>query len=174
MKTFASILGRAALIAIVALTLSAHSFAQKTGQTLPDIALTNQQGDTIRLSDLRGKVVLIDFWASWCGPCRAENPNLTKCYDKYKDKRCTRGNGFEIFSISLDVNKDKWKKAIKSDRLKWTHHGCDLRGWKSPVAKKLGISQVPSNFLIDKDGTVIATNLRGESLTEFLKGIFGE
>lgn len=162
------------ILALLALTLTTQAHAQKSRQSLGEIALVNPQGDTIRLSSLRGKVVLVDFWASWCGPCRAENPNLTKCYAKYKDKRCDRGNGFEIFSISLDINKDKWEKAIKSDRMTWACHGCDFKGWKSPVAKTHGISQVPSNFLIDKDGKVIATNLRGDDLAEFLKGIFGE
>lgn len=173
MKNILSSWGRVAVMALIALTLTTQALAQKS-KHIQEITLTNPQGDTIRLSDLRGKVVLIDFWASWCGPCRAENPNIAKCYAKYKDKSCLRGKGFEIFSISLDVNKDKWQKAIKADRMTWASHGSDLRGWKSPVAKNLGISQVPSNFLIDKDGNVIATNLRGEDLMEFLKGLFGE
>lgn len=174
MKKILSSWGAIALIALFALATQSDAYGQSSGRCIPEISLKNPQGETIRLSGLRGKVVLVDFWASWCGPCRAENPNIARCYSKYKDKRCKRGDGFEIFSISLDVNKDRWQKAIKSDRMAWAWQGCDFCGWESPVAKMLGIKQIPSNFLIDKDGKVIASNLTGENLCEFLKGLFGE
>lgn len=166
--------GRVAIALLLLLTISVQSLGQKSRKRLPEISLTNPQGETIKLSSLRGKVVLVDFWASWCGPCRAENPNIAKCYAAYKGKKCQRGNGFEVFSVSLDVNKEKWEKAIMADRMTWAQQGCDFRGWDSPVAKSLGIRQIPSNFIIDKDGVIIASNLRGESLGEFLKGLFGE
>ena len=117
---------------------------------------------------MRGKVVLIDFWASWCGPCRRENPNVVKLYEKYKDK------GFEIFSISLDKDKTAWIKAIKDDNLKWTNHVSDLKYWSSEAAKLYGVSSIPSTVLIDKEGRVIAKNLRGRDLELKMKEIFGE
>lgn len=174
MKTILSRWGTTALIVMLALLLPNKANGQNSRHCLPEISLSNPQGETIKLSSLRGKVVLVDFWASWCGPCRAENPNVARCYAKYKSKRSKKGDGFEVFSISLDVNKDRWQKAIKSDRMTWAWQGCDFRGWESPVAKRLGIKQIPSNFLIDKDGVVMASNLTGENLCEFLKGIFGE
>lgn len=174
MKALLTTWRSAVLTALLALTLTTQAAAQRTSRSLPDITLTTPEGKTISLSSLRGKVVLVDFWASWCGPCRAENPTLVKCHAKYRGKSCRYGNGFEIFSISLDVNKDKWAKAIKADRMTWEWQGSDLSGWKSPVAQSLGIHQIPSNFLIDKDGNIIATNLRGQDLVEFLKGVFGE
>ncbi len=163
----------AILLALI-LTIATQAQAQQVGQKVADVTVTSPSGKEIKLSDLRGKVVLIDFWASWCGPCRAENPNLVKCYTKYKDKSCSRGNGFEVFSISLDIKKERWTTAIKADKLSWAWHGCDFMSWKSPIAKRFGVSQIPSNILIDKDGKVIARNLRGESLKAFLEGIFGE
>ncbi|MFL5754589.1 MAG: redoxin domain-containing protein [Bacteroidia bacterium] len=111
----------------------------------------------VTLSGLKGKYVLVDFWASWCGPCRAENPNVVSAYNMYKDK------GFDILGVSLDNAKDKWLKAIEKDNLTWTHVS-DLKGWGNEVAAKYGIQSIPANLLLDKEGNIIAKNLRGEDL----------
>ena len=138
------------------------------GMEAPDIVMTGRDGETRRLSDLRGKVVLIDFWASWCRPCRAENPNVVKLYHKYKNK------GFEIFSVSLDNSRDAWLKAIETDGLVWENHVSDLRGWTSSGGKLYGINSIPATVLVDRDGNVLARNLRGPQLENKLKEIFGE
>lgn len=111
----------------------------------------------VKLSSYKGKYVLVDFWASWCGPCRAENPNVVEAYNTYKNK------GFDILGVSLDNTKDKWLKAIEKDNLTWTHVS-DLKGWSNEVAVKYGIQSIPANLLLDKEGKIIAKNLRGEEL----------
>ncbi|MCQ2273533.1 MAG: TlpA family protein disulfide reductase [Bacteroidales bacterium] len=136
------------------------------GMEAPEIAMPDTEGNTRKLSDLRGKVVMIDFWASWCGPCRKENPNVVKLYHKYHDK------GFEIYSVSLDKTRDQWLKAIKDDGLVWPNHVSDLNGWTSSGGKTYGIMSVPSTVLIDKEGKIIARNLRGAELERKLAEIF--
>ena len=131
------------------------------GQVAPDITLPTPEGGTKSLSSLRGKYVLVDFWASWCGPCRKENPNVVKMYDKYKDK------GFEIFGVSLDQSKDKWEKAIADDKLPWPHVS-DLQGWQSSAAQLYNVSAIPQTVLIDPEGKIIAKGLRGEDLEQKL------
>lgn len=138
------------------------------GKIAPDFEeLLLDRKKTMKLSDLRGKVVLIDFWASWCGPCRRENPNVVKTYEKYK------ADGFTVMSVSLDTEKEKWAAAIKQDNLSWPNHVSDLAGWNAKVAKQYGVTGVPFTVLIDKDGKVIKTNLRGEALEQELKRIYG-
>lgn len=137
------------------------------GDEVPEITLKDTEGNDLSLSSLRGKVVLIDFWASWCGPCRAENPNVVRVFGKYKDK------GFTVFGVSLDQNKEKWLGAIKSDGLTWSHVS-DLKGWSSEGARLYGVKSIPQTYLIDKEGKVIAKNLRGEMLELKLKEIFNE
>ncbi len=127
------------------------------GDEAPDFTLNNPEGQDVKLSSLRGKYVLIDFWASWCGPCRMENPNVVRLYDKYKDK------GFAIYGVSLDKDKAAWLAAIKKDNLTWTH-GSDLKFWNSAVAQTYGVNAIPATFLLDKEGKVIAKNLRGNAL----------
>lgn len=138
-----------------------------SGAQAMDIIQADTNGVDRKLSDLKGKYVLLDFWASWCGPCRRENPNVVKLYNKYKDK------GFTVFSVSLDNNKDRWKGAIIKDRLVWPDHVSDLRGWGNVAAKQYGVSSIPTTFLLDKDGKIIGKNLRGFALEEKLKEIFG-
>ena len=136
------------------------------GMEAPEISMKDTEGNIRRLSDLRGKVVMIDFWASWCGPCRRENPNVVKLYNKYHDK------GFESYSVSLDKEKSAWLKAIKDDGLMWPNHVSDLNGWASSGGKTYGIMSVPSTVLVDKDGKIIARNLRGSELERKLAEIF--
>lgn len=132
--------------------------ASSIGEEVPEITLADVNGKVISLSSLKGKVVLIDFWASWCGPCRGENPNVVAAYNQYKDK------GFTVFSVSLDSNKDQWLAAIAKDGLAWPSHVSDLKGWQSDAAKLYNVKGIPATFLIDQNGKLIATNLRGEEL----------
>lgn len=142
--------------------------ATSVGSIAPDLAFPDPDGNIRKLSDLRGKVVLLDFWASWCRPCRGENPHVVSMYQKYHDK------GFEVFSVSLDRNKESWKRAIAADGLVWPNHVSDLKYWSSEAARTYGVSSIPCTFLLDQDGRIIAKNLRGESLTKALQQIFGE
>lgn len=136
----------------------------KSGAIAPDITMQNTEGKETSLSSLRGKYVLLDFWASWCVPCRKENPNLVACYKKYKAKE------FEILQVSLDKTKNDWLAAIQKDQLTWKHI-TDLKFWDSPVVKLYALKEIPTNFLIDKDGKIIAKNLMGEALDTKLKEV---
>ena len=131
------------------------------GQMAPDFTQNDPDGKPVKLSDFRGKYLLVDFWAKWCGPCRAENPNVVKAYNKYKNKN------FTILGVSLDRNKEDWLQAIKDDGLTWTHVS-DLKYWDNEVAKMYGIRAIPSNLLLDKTGKIVGRNLRGDKLEEAL------
>ena len=141
--------------------------AQLIGNPAPEIALPNPQGDTLRLSSLKGKYVLIDFWASWCGPCRRENPNVVRVYNEYKDK------GFEILGVSLDRSKAPWEKAIQQDGLTWLHVS-DLNYFNGEAAQTYGVHAIPHTVLVDPDGNIAAKNLRGKALENKLAQIFAE
>jgi peroxiredoxin len=134
-----------------------------TGDLLPDIALPDPDGDTLRLSSLRGSIVLVDFWAAWCPPCRQENPNLVSLYDLYHRK------GFDIFQVSLDLRKEEWTDAIRNDRLGRWNHVSDLRYRDSEVVKQFGLTEIPASFLLDREGRVAAVNLRGDDLRKKLE-----
>lgn len=137
------------------------------GFEAPDLVGMTPDSQTYALSKMRGKVVLIDFWASWCGPCRRENPNVVANYNKYKDK------GFDILGVSLDREPNAWKKAIKDDGLPW-HHISDLKGWQSSHAALYSVTSIPQTILVDKDGKILARNVRGEQLGAKLQELLGE
>ena len=150
-------------------TLNLVTLANSYGPTIegamaPEINLKTPEGETLALSSLRGKVVLIDFWASWCGPCRKENPNVKIIYDKYKDK------GFEIYGVSLDNNGDQWKAAIAKDGLGWKHVS-DLGGWKSSAAQLYQVHSIPQTFLLDKEGRIIKSGFRSHELETLLQDL---
>lgn len=132
------------------------------GQIAPDFGLATPDGEEVKLSDLRGQYVLLDFWASWCGPCRVENPNIVEQFHAYKDK------GFTVLGVSLDRNRDAWLKAIADDKLDWTHIS-DLKEWDSEAGALYNITAIPASFMIDPDGKIVGKNLRGIKLKEFLE-----
>ncbi len=139
----------------------------KQGYKAPDVALPTATGDTVRLSSLKGKVVLLDFWASWCGPCRVSNKGLVKLYPKYKDK------GFEILGVSLDEDQTDWQKAIKKDKISWLQV-IDNGGWDSKTVNQWRISAIPTSYLINKEGVLVAMDLEGKALEKTLNELLAE
>ncbi len=156
-------------IAFVLSVFVAEAQTVEIGQAAPEIVQLTPDGEELALSSLRGKMVLIDFWASWCKPCRKENPILVDVYENYKDTIFKNGDGFEIYSVSLDMKKHDWVNAIEADSLSWPYHVSDLKGWRNEASKRYGIRGIPNNVLIDGDGNVVAVNLRGDELEKKLK-----
>ena len=136
----------------------------RIGDKAPEISSKDPNGKIIKLSSLLGKVVLIDFWASWCGPCRRENPNVVSAYNKYKNAKFQDAKGFTIYSVSLDRNRDSWLAAIQRDKLNWGEHVSELKHWDAQAVSDYGVQGIPANFLIDHNGIVVASNLRGQAL----------
>ena len=157
---------------IILLLSNSLTYSQNPGANIGDKALdltyNNPNGEEMSLYDIKNKLILIDFWASWCGPCRRENPNLVNAFKKYNNTKFEDGNGFEIYSLSLDKNKDSWVKAINKDQLFWEYHVSDLGGWQSEGSQKYNIKSIPSNVLINGKGIIIAKNLKGQALHGFL------
>lgn len=139
------------------------------GDKAPELKFNTPEGNPLALSSLKGKMVLIDFWASWCGPCRMENPAVVAAYKQYKDKKFQNGKGFTIYSVSLDKSKDSWVAAIAQDKLEWPNHVSDLGWWNSEGARIYGVQSIPVNFLIDANGIIVAKELRGPALEAALE-----
>ena len=137
------------------------------GSVAPELNFPDPLGRVITLESLRGKYVLLDFWASWCGPCRRENPNVVRAYNKYKDA------GFTVYSVSLDKDKNRWLQAIKGDGLVWPNHVSDLKQWRSEAVRLYGFRGIPHTILLDKEGKVIQKNLRGAALEVKLEELLG-
>jgi len=139
------------------------------GELAPDLSYLNPEGTDISLYSLRGKIVLLDFWASWCPPCRRENPNVVTIYKDFMDKKFRNGNGFTIYSVSCDKAKESWIDAIATDQLLWENHVSDLKGWEAEAAYIYNIKMIPSNVLIDGEGIILAKDLHGTELRTFLE-----
>jgi len=156
------------LFAFIKIQPSGAVVGTSVGNIAPDLKFNNPEGKQLDLYTNRGYYVLVDFWASWCGPCRGENPNVVATYNKFKDSKFKGAKGFKIFSVSLDQNASAWTGAIKADGLIWPDHISDLKGWSSAAAQLYGVQSIPTNFLVDPKGVIIAVGLRGPALSDKL------
>lgn len=153
------------VIALALIALLYYRYRQPrfiAGEKAPDFSVALSNGQTTRLSDLKGKYVLLQFWGSWCGPCRAENPYLAALYHRYHDR------GFEIFSIAIEQNPAAWQRAIQQDGLEWTYHAVELNQFSGPVARLFNIKSIPATFLINPDGVIMGVNLPPSQIQKML------
>jgi thiol-disulfide isomerase/thioredoxin len=159
------------LLALLVLLFISHTQAQmpSVGQKATELSYNDPSGNPIALSSLKGNMVLLDFWASWCGPCRRNNPSLVALYNKYQGKKWLKPvKGFTVYSVSLDQNPEAWKAAIKQDGLVWANHVSDLKGWSSEPAAKYGVRFIPQTVLLDETGFVLAVNPSHELIEQLL------
>ena len=155
---------RFTLLFLLGFIITANAQTFKVGDKAPEIIQNLVTGEEFKLSSLQGQMVLIDFWASWCAPCRRENPHLVKAYKKYKNSNFINGKGFTIVSVSFDAKQESWVKAIEKDKLIWPYHVSDLKGWANAAGKLYKVRSVPTSYLIDGDGIIVGMNLRGDAL----------
>ena len=161
MKTF--------VLSMLIIAFSITLTSETVSKTAPEISMENTKGEVTSLSSLRGNIVLIDFWASWCKPCRMKHPELVSVYNEFHNQSFANAENFEIFSVSLDRNKASWLSAIEKDGLVWDHHVSDLKAWDCEAAKTYGIRSIPSNVLLDENGVIIGSNLHGTALKAALE-----
>jgi thiol-disulfide isomerase/thioredoxin len=167
------------IIVIAALSFAGLGFVESysesaqnvvsVGKQAPELSFDNPKGKKIKLSDLKGQLVLIDFWASWCRPCRAANPEVVQVYNKYKDETFGNAKGFTVYSVSLDRNKTDWVNAIEKDGLSWPNHVSELNFWKSQAARTYSVNSIPATFLVDAEGTIIARDISPNALARMLE-----
>lgn len=138
------------------------------GEMAPDFVSYTPDGDSLRLSDFNGKLVLLDFWGSWCPPCRVESPSLVRLYDKYRGKTFKNASSFEILSVGIETSKAAWTKAINADNLHWPHHVSSIKRLRDPVAKLYGVKEIPTKYLVNEKGMIVAANPTFEEIDQWL------